>query len=92
MKRLKKFLSFIPALIISGLSTTAATADPIPVKVAVVAMYEMGAVTGDQPGEYQFWVERENLNQVYAFPFGPHDLRMNDQGLMGVCSGPGVSA
>jgi purine nucleoside permease len=76
---------------LAAFSSGALAADPIPVKVAVIAMYELGEVTGDAPGEYQFWVEREALNRVYAFPFGPHDLRMNDKGLMGVCSGPGVS-
>jgi len=64
---------------------------PIAVKVAVIAMYEIGELTGDEAGEYQFWIEREHLDTVYPFPFGPYDLRMNDKGLMGVCSGPGVS-
>ena len=64
---------------------------PIPIKVVVVALYEIGDYKGDAPGEYQFWVEREHLNKVYSFSFGPHDLRTNDQGLMGVCTGPGVT-
>jgi purine nucleoside permease len=34
------------------------SAPPIPVKVVVVAMFELGADTGDAPGEYQSWVER----------------------------------
>ncbi len=63
----------------------------IPVKVAVITMYEMGDVTGDQPGEYQFWVEREKLDKIYPFSLGPHDLRMNEQGVMGICTGPGVT-
>src|SRR5260370_36300861 len=31
---------------------------PLIVKVVVLAMFEIGADTGDKPGEYQFWVER----------------------------------
>jgi len=31
-------------------------------KSCVVAMFERGADTGDEPGEYQYWVEREKLD------------------------------
>jgi len=77
-----------------GLSLSAyaiSEADKIRPKVAVVALYEMGEVTGDTPGEYQFWVEREALDTIIPFSMGPYDLRMNDQGLLGVCLGPGVT-
>ena len=33
--------------------------------------------TGDAPGEYQYWVEREHLSTVLPFPQGYHDLRLN---------------
>lgn len=79
------------ALALLGAFHGLAASGPIPVKVVVVAMYELGDYTGDEPGEYQFWVEREQLNRIYTFPFGPHDLRMNDSGLMGLCTGPGVT-
>src|SRR3954469_19444307 len=55
---------------------------PIPVKVVVVAMFERGADTGDDPGEYQYWVEREKLDRVFPFPQGYRDLRMNNQGVL----------
>ena len=42
----------------------AAEATPIRVKVVVVAMFEVGEDTGDTYGEYQLWVEREDLDQV----------------------------
>lgn len=64
---------------------------PIPVKVAVVSMFELGKPTGDAPGEYQFWVERQKLDHIYPFPLGEYDLRMNDQGLLGICTGGGTS-
>jgi purine nucleoside permease len=70
----------------------AAAADTaIPVKVVVVAMFERGADTGDEPGEFQFWVERNKLDRVMAFPQGYHDLRMNKDGVLGVLTGVGNS-
>ncbi len=60
---------------------------PIPVKVVVVTMFEIGADTGDQPGELQYWVEREKLTRVIPFPQGYHDLRMNGEGVMAVLTG-----
>jgi purine nucleoside permease len=51
---------------------------PIPVKVVVVTMYEIGKLTGDKPGEAQFWVERQKLDRVLPFPLGEYELRMND--------------
>jgi len=66
-------------------------AEPLPVKVVVVTMFERGADTGDQPGEFQFWVEREKLDRVLAFPQGYHDLRMNGDGVLGVVTGIGTA-
>jgi purine nucleoside permease len=64
---------------------------PIPVRVVVVAMFELGADTGDAPGEYQFWVEREHLDQVLSFPAGNRDLRMNSNGVLAVLTGEGTA-
>jgi purine nucleoside permease len=72
-------------------AASALAAPPIPVKVVVIALFEPGADTGDTPGEYQDWVEREHLDHVYAFPQGFHDLRMNDQGVLGVLAGVGTA-
>jgi purine nucleoside permease len=63
----------------------------IPVKVVVVAMFERGADTGDEPGEFQYWVEREKLDRVYRFPQGYRDLRMNRDGVLGVVTGVGTA-
>jgi purine nucleoside permease len=68
-----------------------ASAGPIPVKVVIVTMYEAGEDTGDPPGEYQFWVEREHLDRVLSFDAGFHHLRMNDQGVLGVLTGVGTA-
>ena len=51
---------------------------PIPIKVVVVAMFERGADTGDQPGELQFWVERERLDRIVPFPQGYHDGKLGE--------------
>ena len=64
---------------------------PIPVKVVVVAMFERGADTGDQPGELQYWVERNHLDRVIPFPQGYHDLRMNRDGVLAVLTGVGTA-
>jgi purine nucleoside permease len=55
--------------------------------VVIVAMYEPGEDTGDAPGEFQYWVEREHLDQVLPLEAGYHHLRMNDQGVLGVLTG-----
>lgn len=68
-----------------------AAAPPIPVKVVVVAMFEMGALTGDEPGEAQLWIEREKLDRVLPFPMGEYELRMNDKGLLAICTGGGIT-
>lgn len=64
---------------------------PIPVKVVVVAMFEVGADTGDQPGELQYWVERDHLDRIYPLPAGYHAVRMNGDGEMAVLTGQGTA-
>lgn len=64
---------------------------PISVKVVVVAMFERGEDTGDQPGELQYWVERNHLDRVIPFPQGFHPLRMNKDGVLAVLTGVGTA-
>src|SRR5438093_13169669 len=71
--------------------STAQAEKRIPVKVVLVTMFERGADTGDEPGEFQYWVEREKLDRVYPFPQGNRDLRMNRQGVLGVVTGIGTA-
>ncbi len=49
-------------------------------KVVVVAMFEVGEDTGDTPGEFQFWVEREHLDRVLPLPAASHAVRANADG------------
>jgi len=65
-------------------------ADRIPVKVVVVSMFEHGEVLGDRPGEFQFWVERLPLDIAMPFPAGEYELRLNDDGVLGICTGGGI--
>ena len=60
---------------------------PTRVKVVVVAMFEPGEDTGDRPGEYQFWVEREHLDEILPLPTGYHHVRMNKDGVLGMLTG-----
>ena len=41
---------------------------PIPIKVVVVTMFEIGADLGDGPGEFQLWVEREQFRLRTTLP------------------------
>jgi purine nucleoside permease len=83
----------ILALIVWAALATAGQAKPrpIPVKVVVVAMFEVGADTGDQPGELQYWVERDHLDRVYPLAAGYHAVRMNGDGEMAVLTGQGTA-
>lgn len=54
-------------------------------------MFEVGADTGDTPGELQYWVERDRLDRVYPLPAGYHPVRMNSAGEMAVLTGQGTA-
>jgi len=85
------------ALLVLGCSPAAsagqaaAPAAPIPVKVVVVTMFERGEDTGDTPGEYQLWVEREHLDQIIPMPAAYHHARMNKEGVLGILTGVGTA-
>jgi purine nucleoside permease len=74
----------------SLVAQTAAPA-PIPIKVVVVTMFERGEDTGDTPGEFQLWVEREHLDQIVAVPAGYHHVRLNKDGVLGMVTGVGTA-
>jgi purine nucleoside permease len=55
-------------------------------------MFEVGADTGDVPGEFQYWVEREKLDRVIPLPAAAHDVRANRDGsIIGLVTGTGNS-
>jgi purine nucleoside permease len=81
-----KYLWFLLSLNLLAQSNT-----PITVKVVVVAMFERGEDSGDQPGEFQFWVEREHLDRIFETPGAYHAARMNDKGVLGTVTGVGTA-
>ncbi len=67
-----------------------AQSEKIPVRVVVVATFELGQDSGDTPGEFQAWVERLPLAQTLPFPAGVRHLRYNpDKQVLGLVTGSG---
>jgi purine nucleoside permease len=76
----------------AALALSASAQSPlIPVKVVIVTTFEVGADTGDRPGELQYWVERDHLDQTIPLPAGYHSLHMNADGEMTVTTGEGAA-
>jgi purine nucleoside permease len=88
-KNIRHFCSLL--LLATFAASAAARPRPIPVKVVVVTMFEVGADTGDQPGELQYWVERDHLDRIYQVDAAYHAVRMNGQGEMAVLTGQGTA-
>lgn len=94
---LKLALRFVVVLLLLvfsaefSLAQSAAPSLPIRVKVVVVTMFERGEDTGDVPGEFQLWVEREHLDQILPLPSGYHHVRLNEDGVLGLLTGVGTA-
>ncbi len=83
---MKHFLKWTLCLWCCG--TACSQAKPWPIRALVVTTFEVGNDTGDTPGEFQYWVEREHLDEVVPFPGGVHPLRTNaDHTMLGMVSG-----
>src|SRR5579863_9521361 len=91
----RSFLRFALVVFVSlaGLlcAQTQTLVKPIQVKVVVVKMFERGEDTGDTPGEFQLWVEREHLDQILPLPAGYHHVRLNKDGVLGMVTGVGTA-
>ena len=74
-----------------ALAAALAAGTPEKIKVVVVTMFERGEDTGDAPGEFQFWVEREKLTKVYENRGSHRALRGNGQGLLAMVTGVGTA-
>jgi purine nucleoside permease len=64
-----------------------ALAKPIPIKVVVLTAFEIGADTGDAPGEFQLWAERYPLTETLKVPGVERPVRLSKDGVMGVVTG-----
>src|SRR5258708_34329828 len=60
---------------------------PLKVKVVVLTTFEIGADTGDTPGEFQYWVERRKMGTVIPLANAYHDVRTDGTGLMTMVTG-----
>ena len=90
----QRSLSVVFAAVVLALfvpSAFAADNEPLPIKVVIVTMFEVGETTGDAPGELQLWVERLNLNTVLPLPLGERDLYLSNDGVMATMLGAGTS-
>jgi purine nucleoside permease len=56
-------------------------------KVVILTTFEVGKDTGDAPGEFQYWVEREKLDHSISIPGLSHPVLYNDAGVYGVVTG-----
>jgi purine nucleoside permease len=85
----KQRLAVLALLFVPGLFG----ADAPPVirpRVVVVTMFEAGADTGDTPGEFQLWIEREQLTRENALPAAYHAVRANADGsVLAIVTGVG---
>ncbi len=88
MRRLTSLLLLACA---SPLAQAAAAPAPIEVRVVVVTMFEIGADSGDAPGEFQLWHERQKLTRRFKFAHH-HDLFINPAtGVLGMVTGEGTT-
>lgn len=76
----------IIALLLAPLPAFAQT-KPIPIKVVVIAAFEIGADTGDPPGEFQHWVERYPLTETVSIPGVERPARLSKDGVLGITTG-----
>jgi len=75
------------ALIAALFAPSLVLAAPIPIKVVVLTAFEIGADTGDKPGEFQLWAERYPLPQTIKIPGVEHPARLSKDGVLGVVLG-----
>lgn len=85
-------LAEAPVPDISACDPGAPCATPLPVKVVVVSLFEIGKDEGDTAGEFQLWKERRGLTMRIPFPQGFHDLYYNPETqVLGMVTGIGTA-
>ena len=86
MRRPPLLLALLIALIAAPLVAAAQTR-PMLIKVVVLTTFEVGADTGDRPGEFQDWVERYPLTHSLQVTGIERPVRYSDDGVLGVVTG-----
>ena len=87
--RILYHLSTVAALLLSA-AFAAAQGSQLHPKVVIVVYFEVGNDTGDQPGELQAWVERDQLTRSIVVPGMTRAVRANAAGTeIAVTIGPG---
>jgi purine nucleoside permease len=85
---LRRIAVFVCLFVVSTFVSAQAQGKPWPIKVVIVTTFEIGNDTGDIPGEFQLWVEREHLTESLAFAGGVHPILTNkDHSILGIVSG-----
>lgn len=82
-----RILALATCLVAAVLLEPRLRADLIRPKVLILTTFEIGADTGDTPGELQYWVEREKLTGSLVVPGVAHPLRFNDSGVFAMVTG-----
>lgn len=69
-----------------------ACSSPLPVKMVLVTMFEIGEDEGDTAGEFQLWKERRNFDKQIPFPHSHHDLFYDSENqLLTIVTGIGTA-
>ena len=85
---MKSRFCWLLAVVCLGVASARAQEKPWPIKVVIVTTFEPGEDTGDVPGEFQYWVEREHLDEKVDFPGGVRALRINPtHDVLGIVTG-----
>ena len=88
--KLLKLLILLPAFF--AVFYSHASKKPIPIKVVIVTLFEVGEDTGDTLGEFQLWNERRKLEAIFPSPHMDHDIHVNlETGVMGIVTGMGTA-
>jgi purine nucleoside permease len=90
--RISELAQLAVAFVFGSALSLVAQAQPATIrpKVVIVGYFEIGADTGDRPGELQYWVERDHLDRVIPVPGMSRPVRANAEGTeIAVAVGPG---
>ena len=88
MRARTSIFAFLAVLLLTAACHAQNPPKPWPIRAVIVTTFEIGNDTGDIPGEFQFWVEREHLTEVLDFPGGTHPIRTNpEHTILGIVSG-----